>query len=59
VTGQPLSKLLNSAFALPAFKKAATPANFPSLACCLQAPTTFLYMAMSRSKSKVIAHLRA
>jgi len=25
--------LLNNAFALPAFKKAATPATFPSLAC--------------------------
>jgi len=58
VTGATLSKLLNSAFALPAFKKAATPATFSSLACCL-APPIFLYMAMSRSQSNVIAHLRA
>ena len=50
--GHTLSMLLNSAFALPAFKKAATPATFPSLACRIQVPAIFLHMAMSRSESK-------
>jgi hypothetical protein len=57
--GHTLSMLLNSAFALPAFKKAATPATFPSFACCFQVPAIFLHMAMSRSESNVSAHLWA
>jgi hypothetical protein len=40
--GNTLSMLLNSVFALPAFKKAATPVTFPSLACCIQIPAIFL-----------------
>jgi hypothetical protein len=53
--GHTFSMLLNRAFALPGFKKAATPATFPSLACCIEVPAIFSHghdMAMCRSESK-------